>query len=247
MSYSIILPTLNEEGHIIELIEEISKNFTNREIPYEIIVVDDNSTDGTIDKIKKFSKSTNIDISLHVRDEKKNLANSINYGITMSKYKYVIWMDADFQHPPQYIKKFLELINNYDLIIFSRFLNESKRYFDKNTAVKEFNEDQSIIFNKLSNLLLFKDITDYTSGYICIRQDLIKNFKLRGFYGEYFVDLIVNCKLKKYKILELPFEENERKTGFSKTMGINKIRYAITIYFYFMAFIKNCLKVISKI
>ena len=53
MSYSIILPTLNENGHIIKLINAIIKNFRNKKIRYEIIVVDDNSIDGTIDTIKK--------------------------------------------------------------------------------------------------------------------------------------------------------------------------------------------------
>jgi len=243
MSYSVILPTLNEEGHIVNLIEEIAKNFINKEEIYEIIVVDDDSTDGTINKITNFIKISSINIKLHVRKEKKNLAASINFGINQSKYENIIWMDADFQHPPEYIKKIFDHINHYEVIIFSRFLKESKRYFEDDVSVKEFNEDQSILFNKLSNLFIFKEITDYTSGYICIKKDLIKKLKLKGFYGEYFVDLIVKCKLNNYKILELPFLENKRKTGDSKTTEINKIKYLITTYFYFVAFVKNCLKV----
>jgi len=243
MSYSIILPTLNEEGHIVNLIEEIAKNFINKKIIYEIIVVDDDSTDGTINKITNFIKTSNINVKLHVRKERKNLAASINLGINHSKYENIIWMDADFQHPPEYIKKIFDHIDNYEIIIFSRFLKESKRYFEEDISIKEFNEDQSILFNKLSNLFIFKEITDYTSGYICIKKNLIQKFKLKGFYGEYFVDLIVSCKLNNSKILELPFLEKKRKTGASKTMTINKLRYLITTYFYFMAFIKNCLKV----
>ncbi len=243
MSYSVILPTLNEEGHIVNLIEEIGKNFTDQVSTYEIIVVDDNSTDGTIDKIKNYIKTSTIDLKLYVRKEKKNLAASINFGINKSKYENIIWMDADFQHPPEYIKKLFAHINDYEVIIFSRFLRESKRYFDGDLSVKEFNEDQSILFNKLSNLLIFKEITDYTSGFIYIKKNLIKKFKLSGYYGEYFVDLIVNCKLNNYRILELPFTENKRKTGDSKTTDIDKFKYLITTYFYFMAFIKNCLKV----
>ena len=69
MSYSVILPTLNEEGHIVNLIEEIAKNFINKEEIYEIIVVDDDSTDGTINKITNFIKISSINIKLHVRKE----------------------------------------------------------------------------------------------------------------------------------------------------------------------------------
>ena len=72
MSYSIILPTLNEEGHIIDLIEEIGKNFISQKLLYEIIVVDDNSTDGTIEKVTNLIKISNIEIKLYVR---KNLGN----------------------------------------------------------------------------------------------------------------------------------------------------------------------------
>ena len=106
MSYSVILPTLNEEGHIVNLIEEIGKNFIDYNTTYEIIVVDDNSSDGTIDKVKNLIKKSSIDIKLHIRKNKKNLAASINFGINQSKYENIIWMDADFQHPPKYIKEF---------------------------------------------------------------------------------------------------------------------------------------------
>ena len=245
-SFSVILPTLNEEGHIVQLINEIVNCFNNKNITFEIIIVDDNSTDGTIEKIQKLKNNSNIDLSLFVRNKKKNLAKSINLGIKKSKYEYVIWMDADFQHPPQYINKIFSQINNFDIIIFSRFLRESKRYFEEDKSIKEFNEDQSILFNKVSNMLLFKDITDYTSGYICMSKKILNNFELKGFYGEYFVDLIVHCKIKNFKILELPFIEKKRKTGESKTIGYSKFRYLITTNFYFLAFVKNYFKVLFK-
>ncbi len=245
-SFSVILPTLNEEGHITQLINEIVDCFNKENIVFEIIVVDDNSTDGTIGKIRKLKNNSSIDLSLFVRNEKKNLAKSINLGIKNSKYEYVIWMDADYQHPPQYINKIFNHIDNFDLIIFSRFLKESKRYFEEDKSIKEFNEDQSILFNKVSNMLLFNDITDYTSGYICMNKKILNNFDLKGFYGEYFVDLIVHCKIKNFKILELPFIEKKRQTGESKTIGYSKFRYLVTTYFYFLAFMRNCFKVLFK-
>ena len=57
MSFSIILPTLNEKGHILKLINEISNIFQNKNLLYEIIVVDDSSTDGTIEEIEKNNKN----------------------------------------------------------------------------------------------------------------------------------------------------------------------------------------------
>ena len=239
MNYSIILPTLNENNHIISLIKSLGKNFINKKIKYEIIVVDDNSTDGTINTIKKeFFKNKKIRLIVR-KNKKKNLAKSINLGIKNSKYENVIWMDADFQHPPKYIKKVFEHMKKNDLVIFSRFLKKSIRYFDDKKIIKENNENQSILFNTLCNFIFYKDITDYTSGYICIKKKLIKKITLKGFYGEYFLNLMVFCKKNQLKILELPFKEKIRKTGKSKTIGGSNIRYLILCWNYAFSIIIN--------
>ena len=196
MSYSVILPTLNENGHIIKLINSIIKNFTDKKIKYEIIIVDDNSLDGTINTIKREILRNN-KIKLFVRRKKKrNLAKSINLGITKSKYENLIWMDADYQHPPKYITTIFKHIKNYDAIIFSRFLKKSTRYFDKDKELKEPNENQSIYFNKICNVLFYKNLTDYTSGYICIKKRKLTKYKLKGYYGEYFLNLLIYLKKK---------------------------------------------------
>ena len=170
MSYSVILPTLNEKGHIIELIKKIRFIFSEIHQKYEIILVDDNSTDGTIDLVKNIEKDYD-NVKLFVRrDLKKNLANSINLGIQNSKYENVIWMDADFQHPPEYIKLFHDFQKKYDLIVFSRFLKNSTRYFENDKSKKELNENQSFFYNKLCNFFLYRNFTDYTSGFICVKK-----------------------------------------------------------------------------
>ena len=174
MGYSVILPTLNEAGHIIKLIENIRSIFSEIQEEFEIILIDDNSTDGTVDIIKKIAKNyENIQFFLR-KGLKKNLANSINLGIQKSKYENIIWMDADFQHPPDHFKLFYDYQNKYDLVIFSRFLKNSIRYFKDEKYKKEINENQSVFFNKLCNFFLYRDITDYTSGFICIKRKILE-------------------------------------------------------------------------
>ena len=91
MSYSVILPTLNEKGHIIELIQNIRFIFSKISKEYEIIIIDDNSTDGTIELIRNVDRDYK-NIKLFVRQGlKKNLANSINLGIEKSKYDNIIF------------------------------------------------------------------------------------------------------------------------------------------------------------
>ena len=165
MSYSLILPTLNESGHIIQLINQINKILKKTITNYEIIVVDDNSVDGTPKLVKQFLKKKSF-LRLIQRKEKKNLAESIYEGVKKSKYTHIIWLDADFQHPPRFIKNLIVNSNRADMVICSRFLHSSKRYFMKKNSKKSINENPSIFFNKICNFLLFNDITDYTSGFV---------------------------------------------------------------------------------
>ena len=160
MSYSVILPTLNEKGNIIQLIKKIRFIFSEIQQEYEIMVVDDNSTDGTIDLVKDVAKDYD-NIKLFIsQDLKKNLANSIYLGIQKSKHENIIWMDADFQHPPDYIKLFHDYQKKYDIVIFSRYLKNSVRYFEDDKSKKELNENQSFFFNRLCNFFLYRNITD---------------------------------------------------------------------------------------
>ena len=108
MSFSVILPTLNEKGHILKLIEQISYIFKTYKKEYEIIVVDDNSNDGTFEIVKNHQIDKSYLKVILRTNKKKNLAESINEGILASKFENIIWLDADFQHPPKYIKNFIE-------------------------------------------------------------------------------------------------------------------------------------------
>ena len=147
-SYSVILPTLNEVGHIKSLILDISNTFAKQNIKHQIVVVDDNSTDGTLEEIEKIQ---NLEIIIHKRiNKKKSLVNSLNEGIEIAKYK-IIWLDADYSHPPELIEKFLNIFNHdkIDLIVGSRFLEESKRYYDEKNQNPVVIDLMSIFLNKV--------------------------------------------------------------------------------------------------
>ena len=242
MSYSVILPTLNEAGHIIQLTNKIFETLSKTNEKFEILIIDDSSTDRTPELCKELEKKKDNIFFFSRSGQKKNLADSINLGIKESKYDNIIWLDADFQHPPEYIGSFYKYIDKYDLIIFSRFLYESKRYFEDDRFKKEINENQSVMFNKICRLFLYKDITDYTSGFICIKKNIFSNYKLKGYYGEYFVDLINHCKIQKFSIIELPFNEKARYSGISKTYPEFSLKYIILLYKYMICLIKNILK-----
>lgn len=246
-SYSIILPTYNEEGHIKKLIHEIYDIFSKNDILFEIIIVDDNSSDGTINIINEIcSKNKNIEKIIRY-NKKSSLVDSLNEGIFYSNYENIIWMDADYSHPPKFLNHFFEQKDQeFDVIVFSRFLKDSRRYFDKEGLSPKFIDKLSFILNQFCKFLLYKNFTDYTSGFICIKKSIINNYNLTGHYGDYFIRLINYCFLKQARIKELPFTELDRLTGYSKTTS-NKLNFFVKCYFYLYTIIECYLKKVFKI
>ena len=84
-------------------------------------------------------------------------------------------------------------------------------------------------------------MSDYTSGFICIKKKIFNNYKLKGYYGEYFVNLINHCKIQKFSIIELSFNEKARYSGISKTYPEFSLKYVILLYKYMICLIKNVL------
>jgi len=196
--YSIILPTLNEAGHIKDLISEINNIFILHKLNFEIIIIDDNSTDGTVELIRNISKNNN-KVSIYVRENKKDsLVQSLIDGIKIAKYERIIWMDADFSHPPNYINEFIKLNNSddYDALVFSRFLKDSRRYYERKNIDMKAIDRLSFLLNKICKLVISDKFTDYTSGFICIKKNVIKNTKISGYYGDYFINILgINGKI----------------------------------------------------
>ena len=121
---SIILPTYNEKDNIGQLIDELSDHLSGKE--FEIIVVDDNSPDGTslvVDDKKKNNKN----IKLLCRTNIRGLTSALNDGIAIADGKIIVWMDCDFQMPPSKVPELVEKIENgYDAAVASRYVNGGK-------------------------------------------------------------------------------------------------------------------------
>ena len=163
---SIILPTYNERENLPILLERISK--ACKRIRYEMIVVDDNSPDGTA-SIARNLKRKYKNLRIFVRKKKKGLASAIYFGIEKSKNNLVCVMDADLQHPPEIIPKMYQILERggIDLVIASRFLKNSKlvnfpfyRYFLSKTAIFFIRS----IFPKTKN------IRDPLSGFFILKK-----------------------------------------------------------------------------
>jgi dolichol-phosphate mannosyltransferase len=210
---TIILPTLNEAGNIEPLIKKIKSTLQNA----VVIVVDDQSTDGTLEIVKKLSLEDN-SVQFISRTGKPCLTEAIQAGIDAAKTPFIGWMDADLSHPPEVLPILLREAKVHGCAIASRFISGGKQKSVKNSP------SESVFATILSSLLNFIvdkwlniPISDYTSGFIICRAKELKRHRLVGDYGEYFIELTHYFSKTGIKIKEVPFESPPRVWGESKT------------------------------
>lgn len=232
---TIILPTINECQNLKILIPEIVRNIDEATInKYEIIVVDDGSTDETDDLINNFNNS-NKNIKLLNRQSEPSLPMSIYEGINKSNYDYVMWLDADGSMPATTIKDLISLQSeNLDnVIIGSRFVKGGgykgiqeigkTSFFSALANVRQSKDSvsgmiASTLFNKLLIFILKSPIKDLTSGFIIgKRQYFLEESFSKSSYGEYFVYLMTDLMKKNINIQELGYICETRIHGESKT------------------------------
>ena len=225
MEISIILPTYNEKDNIVRLVETIKK--LNLEQTFEILIIDDNSPDGTYQFSKdKLSYDKNIKIIL--RKNIRGLAFSIKEGIEKSEGNHVIVMDTDFTHDPILIKKMISLRSQYEII-------SGSRYVPGGSMENQFHGKLSYYYNVMLKFLLKTKINDNLGGYFLIKRDLLNDLefdKIFYGYGEYFFRLLYFSKNKNAKIIEIPAVYKQRLYGKSKS------NFLAMLFKYFFAAVK---------
>ncbi len=221
---SIILPTYNESGNIKSLVESIKKHV---EDIHEIIVVDDDSPDGTADIIDALIKSGSYSfLKLIRRKTDRGLTKSIKAGISLATGDIVGWMDCDFSMPPKYLPVLTALINaDYDIAVGSRFVLGGRwRTKTKDPQESLMGVFLSRVMNMFIQVLLDHRFRDYTSGFVVARRTVFDKIELRGDYGEYFIDLIFRALKHGFEVVEIPYKWVARNQGTSKT-GSNLLDY----------------------
>ena len=125
---SVIIPTYNEEGNIAELIERLRLALFDSGTYYEIIFIEDNSTDNTIKEVKKYINELPLQIyKKNPKKEKRGKAQSLLIGFNMARFEKVCMIDADLQYPPEAILPMLKKLERIDIVVANRiFINESK-------------------------------------------------------------------------------------------------------------------------
>ncbi len=215
LSLSIITATLNEWGNVSQFVDRVEKAVGKRS--HEIIVVDDNSSDGTIELLEKISLS-NPNVRIIVNSQREGLLRSNLRGLKESRGGIKIVMDADLQHPPEIIGNIVRrLEGGEDFAVMSRFVNGSQIY--NRNPYREYATSLAI---SLCHWIIpqTRKFKDPISGFFAINSNIeIPYEKLYGLFGnqrgyKILVPIIAN-NVKK-KIVELPYYFGNRYWGLSK-------------------------------
>ena len=193
MKLSIVIPCYNEEKTIKELILKVKKSVNLLNIENEIILIDDNSTDGTKDILKN-ELNNSINKIIH---NPKNLGKgySIKKGVELAKGEFILIQDADLEYDPKDYSKLIKPLQNNiaDVVFGSRFIGTNEKrvlYFWHSVG----NKFLTILSNMFSNL----NLTDMEVGYKVFKSEIIKSIKLEenrfGFEPE------ITAKIAKLKI-----------------------------------------------
>ncbi|MBS3072616.1 glycosyltransferase [Candidatus Pacearchaeota archaeon] len=218
MLLSVIIPTFNEEGNVLKLTHKIKEvlDKTNFKSNYEIIVVDDNSTDRTSAIIDKLAEKNNF-IALH-RLKDKGIFSAVVDGIKLSNGKFVLTMDADFSHPPEIIPKILSHYRNYDIVSASRFIKggDMESPFIRKIGSK--------ILNRVCGIIMGVSIKDLGGNFRLFNREKFLQLPLKydSVFGEFGFEIFYRAKKLNYKIKEVPFTYYFRKEGKSKMGNLFK-------------------------
>jgi dolichol-phosphate mannosyltransferase len=216
MSVSVILPTYNERENIIPLIRSIGHILSATGVEYQIVVVDDNSPDGTAEVISQRCSAWET-VNLIQRNGARGLATAVKLGIQESRGDIVVLMDADFSHNPQDLPALLREVGEYDLVNGSRYLNSGG--FRGNTEARIF----SNVINWFLRFILRLKTTDNTNGFLAVKRSLLNRCDLdRIFYGygDFHFRLMHQAFLCSAAIREVPVVYRPRSKGRAKTRFI---------------------------
>jgi dolichol-phosphate mannosyltransferase len=216
---SLVVPTLNEAGNIDKLITALTEALRETPYGYEIVVVDDGSTDGTVEQVRDWTKR-DARVRLFSRTGERGLAGAVLYGWSQSRANLLGVIDADLQHPPELLPELLQQTEHADIAIASRYA--------RTQGTRGWNPLRAAV-SRLSTLaaapLIKKNlgVTDPMSGFFVIRRRCIEGltFQTTGF--KLLLEILVRGRIRSAR--EIPYQFGLRRAGRSKASASVAFHY----------------------
>ena len=220
----VVIPTYNEKENIRKLIDSI---LSLKIDGLNVLVVDDNSPDGTSNEVKAF-KDKKVHLLLREGNRGRGLAGKDGFSWAMaSNADYIIEMDADFSHDPKCIPEMLRRIKNCDVVLGSRLVKGGR---DIGRGL--WRRMITRIANLYIGIILGLPILDCNSGFRCFRSDVFKKIKTDNIFSEgpaIVQEVLYKCHIAGFKLCEMPIVFRERVRGKSSLTLSKLIKGYITI------------------
>ena len=230
---TVIICVFNEAKTVVDIIEKVLKT----KLPYgyqkEIIIVDNCSTDGTIDILKNFEDHDNIRIIFQKHNYGKG--NSILEGIKLANGEYTVLQDADLEYDPDNYYSLIEecIKNKKDAVFGSRYM---KNYNDSIFL----NKLGVVIFSKLINFFFFANFNDTATNHKLIKTKVLKNMNLTSKNFDLDFEIAIKLAKFKYKYMEIPIKYYPRTSTEGKKVRIYDGFYCLIsiLKFYLLLILK---------
>jgi dolichol-phosphate mannosyltransferase len=209
---SIVIPTYNEIDNIQILISNIQWVLEEINPNYEIIVIDDNSPDGTGEIVRQII-NTNEKTKLIQRSQRNGLGDAYKTGFQYATGDVIFEMDADLSHDPRDIPKFLKALKSRDVVIGSRYVKGGGNY-----NRRKFRIIISRVANILASFFFKLNLSDCTSGYRAYKRNVIETIIPYVNCQKYTfqVEMLEKANNFKFSIGEVPIMFRDREKGKSK-------------------------------
>jgi dolichol-phosphate mannosyltransferase len=229
VNVSVVLPTYNEGATILPLIADVHAALRDA----EIVVVDDDSPDGTW-RIVGDAFQGDDRVRVIRRIGRRGLPTALAEGLAAGKGEALVWLDADGSMPPFVIPDLIAGLGDADIAVASRYVAGGEDARDS-----RFRRVSSWIINAFAAMLLSPKVRDYTSGFIAVRRTALERLPLRTnyVYGEYCIDLLYRACRAGLTVREVPYRNVERVAGETKTAPSFR-RFAVLGFAYFKAIVK---------
>lgn len=216
---SIILPTYNEAGNIRNCVETITNVLETESLPFEIIIVDDNSPDGTFE-VAKVMAEYDKRIKPFVRIKEKGLSSAVTFGYEKATGDRFVVVDADFQHDYTKIPEVIRLLEENDIVVASR--RSKNGGYGNFPILRKF---ASLFATKISEWLFPVSISDPMSGFFGIRKSIYLETKDKLHPRGYKILFEILGVVKTEKIVEVGY------TFGLRTWGESKLDSGVIFYF----------------
>ena len=205
-----VIPTLHEAANIRTVIERIRCSLDPLEIPYELIVVDDDSRDGT-DQLVRQMAASDCRVRFFSRDE-RGLGGAVIYGWQQSDAEVLGVIDADLQHPPELLPQLWKQVEaGSDVVLASRYALKGERP-QWNPARHLLSRLAIAVTRPLQKRGLY--VRDPMSGFFLVRRSCIRSVTLQTEGFKILLEILVRADL--HSVAEVPFTFGRRRAGTSK-------------------------------